>query len=128
MVPEELIFIRSEPPVLNDKLPADADRPVVVLPVKLIEGLAAEPAGICKFPLNIPPDEGKFPEAVPVNAPTNVVAVMVPPLVTLLLFKLSAPPIVKPVNVPTEVTFDCAAVVNVPARLVAIMVPPPIIF
>ena len=121
--PEEFIFIRSEAPVLTDSDDALAEKPVVVLPLKLIEGLAVVPAGTRTFPVNVPPVNGKFPDAVPVKAPLNVVAPMVPPLVILLVAKFIAPPMVKPVNVPTDVTFGCAAVLNVPPRVVAVIVP-----
>ena len=104
--PAELIFIRSTPAVLIESVSATAvESPVVVLPVKLIDGLAVVPAGARKLPVNVPPVNGKFPDAIPVSAPVNVVAVMVPPLVILLVAKFTAPPIVNPVNVPTEVTF-----------------------
>ena len=60
-------------------------------------------------------------EALPVKAPANVVAVIVPPFVILFVARFNAPPIVKPVKVPTEVSDEpvtvafSAAPVNVPA-------------
>ena len=41
----------------------------------------------------------------------------------LAVVKLITPPLVKPVNVPSEVTFGCAAVVKVPPNNVALNAP-----
>jgi len=55
MVPPEAIFILSKPLVLKDKVPPLADKPVVVLPVKVSDGVAVPPAGSCKVPVMVSP-------------------------------------------------------------------------
>src|SRR3990167_4391061 len=122
-VPAEEIDILCVASVINDIVSETVAKPEVVLPVNCNDGFVVVPAGICKSPVNVPPVNAKFPDAVPVKSPVNVVAPIVPPLVILLVAKLIAPPIVKPVNVTRDVTFAWAAVVNVPAKFVAVIVP-----
>lgn len=55
-VPPADIFILSKPLVLNDKVPALADNPVVVLPVNTNDGAAVVPAGNCKVPVIVSPE------------------------------------------------------------------------
>ena len=71
IIPPEDIFNCSTPFVLNDKLLALADKPVVVLPVKTNDGNAVVPAGNCKVPVIVSPALSTFNDALPVTFPTT---------------------------------------------------------
>ena len=76
--PAEDMPIACEPFVLIDKVLADgAERPVVVLPVKLRLGAAAVPAANCRLPVMVSPVVSTFNEALPVTVPVRF-AVIVP--------------------------------------------------
>ncbi len=77
-VPPADIFIRSNPVVLNDKLPAFVDKPVVVLPVNANDGNAVVPAGNCNAPVIVSPDLRTFNEAAPVKLALIVPAEKLP--------------------------------------------------
>ena len=78
IVPPEDIFNRSNPLVLNERLPVLADKPVVVLPVNINEGKAVVPAGNCKAPVIISPDLSTLLEALPVRFAVTVPAEKLP--------------------------------------------------
>src|SRR5579872_7453487 len=61
IVPVGDIRNHSEPPVLNDKVPADAERPVPELPVNWSDGDTVLPAGNTRVPVRVPPEADSFP-------------------------------------------------------------------
>src|ERR1044071_8708149 len=70
--------MRSTPFVSNDRVFAvAAEKPVLVLPVNLIDGAAALPAGIINVPVIVSPALSTFNEALPVTLPVRF-AVIVP--------------------------------------------------
>src|SRR5437868_1707553 len=77
-----LIFICSIPLAANESVfAAAADRPVLVLPVNLSVGLAAEPAGNVSAPVIVSPVFKRLRDALPVSVPVRlpvIVAVIVP--------------------------------------------------
>ena len=78
MVPLFVIFIRSNALVLNDKSPALADKPEVVLPVKIREGANVVPAGSCNVPVIVSPALRTLAEAAPVKLAVIVPAEKLP--------------------------------------------------
>lgn len=76
--PAESILILSDPVVLKDKLSANAENPVVVLPVNLSDGNAVVPAGSCNAPVIVSPAFKTLLEALPVTFAVIVVAEKLP--------------------------------------------------
>ena len=77
-MPSDAIFIRSKAFVLNDKAPALADNPDVVLPVNTNDGNALVPADNCRVPVIVSPDLSTLFEALPVKLAVIVPAVKFP--------------------------------------------------
>src|SRR6266852_5015574 len=79
VTPDELRFICSVPFISNDNVFAvAAEKPVLVLPVNLIDGLAAEPAGIINVPVIVSPALSTFNDAAPVKLAVIVPAEKLP--------------------------------------------------
>src|SRR5256885_15268485 len=70
--------MRSEPLVLNDKSPALADKPVVVLPVNTNDGNAVVPAGNCSVPVIVSPAFNTLFVALPFNVAVIMFALKFP--------------------------------------------------
>src|SRR4030095_11624656 len=77
-LPEPSICILSTALVSNERVFAvAAEKPVLVLPLNLIDGKAAVPAGIVSAPVIVSPDLSTLSDAAPVTVPTRF-AVIVP--------------------------------------------------
>ena len=123
MMPLELMFMRSKPLVLNDRVLLPPENPAVGLPAKVNDGVAALPAGIVSVPLVIvsPPETFNPPFTVVVLKLLPMLVVDDPEVLMLVVpVMLVVPPVAvrpalavtNPENVGSFITFTVGVVVG----------------